>query len=166
MSESLIFALVIALTVYMFMRRLRMIKQQKKLKAEEEARGGVPAEDPGSMPRLGTPGTITREQMQQLKDNDFVPEKLWSKEEAQLILDTVTYLRAVIYMVTGEASPPIEVQNEILKFILTDDELREYVYEWGLNRTREEDAAPQPVLERDEAYEKVEAAVLQQWESS
>ena len=32
MSESLIFALVIALTVYMFMRRLRMIKQQKKLK--------------------------------------------------------------------------------------------------------------------------------------
>jgi hypothetical protein len=69
-------------------------------------------------------------------------------------------------MATGEASPPIEVQNEILKFILTDDELREYVYEWGLNRTREEDAAPQPVLERDEAYEKVEAAVLQQWESS
>ena len=166
MSESLIFALVIALTVYMFMRRLRMIKQQKKLKAEEEARGGVPPEDPGSMPRLGTPGTITRDQIKQLKDNDFTPERQWSKEEAQLILDTVTYLRAVIYMVTDEASPPIEVQNEILKFILTDQELREYVYEWGLNRTRDEHAAPQPVLERNEAFSKVEAAVLERWVSS
>ena len=77
----------------------------------------------------------------------------WSKEEAQLILDTVTYLRAVIYMVTDEASPPIEVQNEILKFILTDQELREYVYEWGLNRTRDEHD-PQPVLERNEAFSK------------
>ena len=70
------------------------------------------------MPRLGTPGTITRDQIK-LKDNDFTPERQWSKEEAQLILDTVTYLRAVIYMVSEEASPPIEVQNEILKFILT-----------------------------------------------
>ena len=166
MSESLIFALVIALTVYMFVRRLRMIKQQKKLKAEEEARGGEPAEDPGSMPRLGTPGTITRDQMKQLKDNDFTPERQWSKEEAQIILATVTYLRAVIYMVTGEASPPIDVQNEILKFILTDDELREYVYEWGLNRTRDEHGAPQPVLERNEAFAKVAGAVLERWESS
>ena len=166
MSESLIFALVIALTVYLFMRRLRLMKQQKKLQAEEEERGGQPPEDPGSMPRLGTPGTITRDQIRQLKDNDFTPERQWSKEEAQLILDTVTYLRAVIYEATGEANAPIDVQNEILKFILTDDDLREYVYEWGLNRTRDEQAAPQPVLERDEAYAKVEAAILERWESS
>ena len=118
------------------------------------------------MPRLGTPGTITREQMRLLKDNDFAPERQWSKEEAQLILDTVTYLRAVIYTTTGEASPPIEVQNEILKFILTNDDLREYVYEWGLNRTRDEQAAPQPVLERDDAYVRVEAAVLERWDAS
>ena len=39
--------------------------------------------------------------------------------KSQLILDTVTYLRAVIYEATGEANAPIEVQNEILKFILT-----------------------------------------------
>ena len=165
MSESLIFALVIALTVYLFMRRLRLIKRQKQMRAEEEARGGPP-EDPGSMPRLGAPGTITRDQMKELRDNDFEPERQWSKEEAQLILDTVTYLRAVIYMTTEEASPPIEVQNEILKFILTDDELREYVYEWGLNRTRDEHAAPQPVLEKDEAFARVEAKVLDLWESS
>ena len=125
----------------------------------------MPPEDPGSMPRLGTPGTITRDQIKQLKDNDFTLERQWSKEEAQLILDTVTYLRAVIYMVTDEASPPIEVQNEILKFILTDQELREYVYEWGLNRTRDEHADPQPVLERNEAFSKVEAAVLERWVS-
>ena len=166
MSESLIFALVIALTVYMFMRRLRLMRQQKKQQVELEARGGEPPEDPGSMPRLGTPGTVTREQIKLLKDNDFTPERQWSKEEAQLILDTVTYLRAVIYMATEEASPPIEVQNEILKFILTDDKLREYVYEWGLNRTRDDYDDPQPVLERDEHYVRVEAAVLERWESS
>ena len=117
------------------------------------------------MPRLGTPGTITREQIKKLKDNDFTPERQWSKEEAQLILDTVTYLRVVIYEVTGEASAPIDVQNEILKFILTDDVLREHVYEWGLNRTREDQAGPQPVLERDEFYQQLEAEILKRWES-
>ncbi|MEK9646809.1 MAG: hypothetical protein VW547_14830 [Alphaproteobacteria bacterium] len=163
--ESLIFALVICLTVYMFLRRMRMMKEQKRRQAEEIERGG-PAPEPESMPRLGTPGTVTREQIRLLKENDFEPSRLWSKEEAQLILDTVTYLRAVIYMVTGETDAPLEVQNEILKKILTDDELRAYVYEWGLNRTREEDTSPQPVLDRDEAFAKVEAAVLKQWEGS
>ncbi|MEC7942518.1 MAG: hypothetical protein VX178_00505, partial [Pseudomonadota bacterium] len=109
MSESLIFALVIGLTVYLFMRRLRLMKQQKKMQAEHGNGGGKKREDPGSMPRLGTPGTITREQIKLLKDNDFVPERQWSREEAQLILDTVTYLRAVIYEATGEANAPIEV---------------------------------------------------------
>ena len=78
----------------------------------------------------------------------------------------MTYLRAVIYQATGEANAPIDVQNEILKFILTDEDLRDYVYEWGLNRTRDDQAAPQPVLDRDDAYAKVEAAVLERWESS
>jgi hypothetical protein len=118
------------------------------------------------MPRFGTPGTITRDQMKWLKDNDFEPQRLWSKEEAQLILDAVTYVRAIIYMTTNEADPPIEIQNTLLKFILTDDDLRQYVYEWGLNRTRDEDGSPQPVLERDEQYARVEAAVLEQWEGS
>lgn len=166
MSESLIFALVIGLTVYLFMRRLRLMKQQKKIQAEHGNGGGKISEDPGSMPRLGTPGTITREQIKLLKDNDFVPERQWSREEAQLILDTVTYLRAVIYEATGEANAPIEVQNEILKFILTQADLREYVHEWGLNRTRDEQAAPQPVLVRDNAYSRVEAVVLERWEAS
>lgn len=163
--ESLIFAAVIGLTVYLFMRRIRLMKAAKRRQAEELETGGPP-EDPGSMPRLGAPGTVTREQISWLKDNHFEPSRLWSREEAQLIIDTVTYLRAVIYTATEETDPPIDVQNHLLKFILTDDELREYVYEWGLNRTRDEDAAPQPVLERNEHYEKVEAEVMSQWEAS
>tara|TARA_R110000868_G_scaffold4155_58_gene25779 strand:- start:25849 stop:26343 length:495 start_codon:yes stop_codon:yes gene_type:complete len=163
--ESLIFAAVIGLTVYLFIRRMKVLKAQKRRQAEDAERGGPP-EDPGSMPRLGTPGTITREQMKWLKENDFEPSRLWSKEEAKLIHDCVTYFRSVIYMTTDEADPPIEVQNHLLKFILTDQELREYVYEWGLNRTREEDTTPQPVLDRDECFARVEAEVMAQWESS
>lgn len=163
--ESLVFALVIGLTVYLFMRRMKLLKQQKRRKAEEKELGGPPPE-PESMPRLGAPGTITREQTKLLKENDFEPSRLWSREEAQLILDTVTYMRAAIYMITKEADPPIEVQNSVMKAILTDDMLREYVYEWGLNRGRDDAAAERPELERDEAFAKVEAAILDQWSSS
>lgn len=163
--ESLIFAAVIGLTVYLFMRRMKIMKA-KKLQQAEQAASGEPPEDPGSMPRLGNPGTITREQIKLLKDNDFEPSRLWSAEEAKLILDTVTYQRAVIYMTTGEADPPIDVQNQLIKVILSNDELREYVYEWGLNRTREEDSTPQPVLEKNDYFAQVEAAVLELWEKS
>ena len=163
--ENLIFAAVIGLTVYLFMRRLKNMKAQKRRQVEEAA-SGEPREEPGSMPRLGSPGSITREQIKLLKENDFEPSRLWSMEEAKLILDAVTYQRAVIYMTTGEADPPIEVQNQLMKIILSNDELREHVYEWGLNRTRDEDSAPQPVLERNEFFALVEAAVLELWETS
>ena len=163
--ENLIFAAVIGLTVYLFMRRLKNMKAQKRRQVEEAA-SGEPPEEPGSMPRLGSPGSITREQIKLLKENDFEPSRLWSTEEAKLILDAVTYQRAVIYMTTGEADPPIEVQNQLMKIILSDDELREHVYEWGLNRTRDEDSAPQPVLERNEFFALIEAAVLELWETS
>jgi hypothetical protein len=163
--ESLIFAAVIGLTVYLFMRRIKMMKEQKRRLAEQAA-GVEPPEDPGSMPRLGSPGTITREQIKLLKENDFEPSRLWSMEEAKLILDAVTYQRAVIYMTTGEADPPVDVQNQLMKLILGTDDLREYIYEWGLNRTRDEDSSPQPVLERNGYFEQVEAAVLEHWEKS
>ena len=154
--ESLIFAAVIGLTIYLFMRRIKVMKEQKRRLAEQAA-SGEPPEDPGSMPRLGSPGTITRAQIKLLKENDFEPSRLWSTEEAKLILDAVTYQRAVIYMATGESDPPIEVQNKLMKLILGNDDIREYVYEWGLNRTRDEDASPQPVLERNAYFERVEA---------
>ena len=163
--ESLIFAAVIGLTIYLFMRRIKIMKARKHLIAEQAA-SGEPPEDPGSMPRLGNPGTITREQTKLLKENDFEPSRLWSTEEAKLILDAVTYQRAVIYMTTGEADPPIDVQNQLIKLILGNDDIREYVYEWGLNRTRDEDSSPQPVLERNEFFDRVEAEVLELWEKS
>jgi hypothetical protein len=69
-------------------------------------------------------------------------------------------------MTTGEADPPIDVQNQLMKLILGTDEIRDYVYEWGLNRTRDEDSAPQPVLERNEVFARIEAEVLALWETS
>ncbi|MEC7490195.1 MAG: hypothetical protein VYA17_11475 [Pseudomonadota bacterium] len=134
------------------------------MEASEAQTSGSQSEQ-GSMPRIGQSGTITREQIKLLKESDFEPSRLWSKEEAQLILDTVTYLRSVIYIVTNEDDPPIEVQNNVLKFILTDDSLREHVYEWGLNRPRDESAMLSQNLERDDCFEQVKMAVLEQWEA-
>lgn len=162
MNENLIFAAVIGLTVYLFMRRLRLLKEQRRQQQQQRVAGA--GEPPSTMPRLGTPGTITREQMQELRGNDFQPSRLWSREEAQLILDTVVYLRAVIHAATGEADPPVEIQNSLLRLILSDDEIREHVLDWGLNRTRDEEGEEHPDLPRDEVFAKVERAVLELWE--
>ena len=165
MSESLIFALVLGLTVYMFMRRLRSIKRDKQIRAEKIEQPETQA-DPGSMPRIGSPGTITRDQIKLLKEYDFEPSRIWSKEEAQLILDTVNYLRSVIYNSTQEKDPPIDVQNNILKFILTDEGLRDYVYQWGMNLTRYDETKTTTELPRDEYYKRIEVAVMEQWENA
>ena len=157
MGENLIFAAVIGVTVYLFVRRIRLLKGQRRA-------APVTAEEAASMPRLGNPGTITREQMRLLKETDFQPSRLWSMEEAQLILDAVTYLRAVIHETTGEAAPPMEIQNHLLKLILTDEHLRDYVLEWGLNRTHDDMAAEWPTLKRDAAFAAVEEAIMELWE--
>ena len=162
MGENLIFAAVIGLTVFLFMRRLRLMREQKR-RQQLEATNDDSA-DPGSMPRLGSPGTITREQMRELRKNDFEPSRLWSREEAQLILDAVAYLRTVIYISTKETDPPVAVQNHLLKLILSDDDMREYVREWGLNRTHADEEAEYPELERNEVFQKVEAGVGELWE--
>ena len=158
MSENLIFALVVGFTVYLFVRRLRL------LRARRRPRQDVAAEAPATMPRLGEPGTITREQIRELRANDFEPSRIWSREEAQLVLDAVAYLRAVVRETTGEADPPLEVQNHLLKLILTEEDLRDHVREWGLNRTRDDELAPHPELDRDDAFARVEAAVRELWE--
>lgn len=163
--ESLIFAAVVGLTVYLFVRRMRVLKEQKKRQAEAAASGEVPQEQ-ASMPRMGTPGSITKDQIRRLKENDFEPSRLWSSEEAQLILDGVTYLRAAVYMTTKDTDPPIDVQNQLLRFILSDDGLRAYIYDWGHNRTREESEKALPELARDESFRRVEAEILRLWESN
>ena len=157
MEENLIFAVVIGVTVYLFVRRIRLLKGQRR-------ETPVVAEEAADMPRLGNPGTITREQMRALKENHFQPSRLWSREEAQLILDAVTYLRAVIHETTGDEDPPTEIQNQLLKLILTDEHLRDYVLEWGLNRTHDDMEADWPTLNRDAAFAAVEKAVMELWE--
>ena len=161
MSESLIFALVVAFTVYLFMRRMRIMKEQRRRRAEIPSDDAV-QDDAATMPRLGQPGTITREQIRFLKQNNFEPSRMWSREEAQLVLDALIYLRTIIHDVTGETDAPIEIQNHLLRFILTEEELRDYVREWGLNRTREEEE--NAVLERNEYYTQVETTVRELWE--
>ncbi len=162
MGENLIFAAVVGLTVFLFMRRLRLMRDQKRRQQLEATNDD--ASEPSTMPRLGSPGTITREQMRELRQNDFEPSRLWSREEAQLILDVVAYLRTVIYIVTRESDPPVDIQNHLLKVILSDDDMREYVREWGLNRTHADEEAEYPELERNEVFRKVEAAVGELWE--
>jgi len=88
------------------------------------------------MPRIGTPGTITDKQINALKGNLFQPTKEWSFEEAALILDTVTYLRGVCKEVLGNEQPPLQLQNELLAFILEDQDLRDYVRKWGEDRRK------------------------------
>ena len=85
------------------------------------------------MPRLGEPGTITFNQMKALRQNNFVPDKSWSREEAALILDAVIYLRAVCRTVASDddGPAPLEVQNELLRVILTTEDVRDYVRRWG-----------------------------------
>ena len=162
--ENILLAVVIGVTVWLFMRNARNMRARRRglIQSPAESDTGV---QPKSMPRIGVAGTITREQMALLKENDFEPHRQWSTEEAQLILDAVMYLRAAIRMVTGESGAPIEVQNNILGFILVDEELRDNVLDWGLNRTHEEDEIGQDVeLPHDDTFERIAGHIRELWE--
>ena len=88
------------------------------------------------MPRVGEPGSITFNQIKVLQQNNFDPDKEWSREEANLILDSVKYMRAVCRDVGDEddGPPPLEIQNAMLRFILTEQDIRDYVRKWGDDR--------------------------------
>ena len=167
--DSLLIAVAVGLVVWMLMRRAAYKRARRQMAARQGspgAEGAAPAPDgQKTMPRFGVPGTITRAQMAELRALDFEPMRQWSKEEAQLILDSVVYLRAVILGKTGDSNPPLEVQNRLLGFILTDEELRDSIQEWSLNRTREEEEADRLVLPRDETYERVADEVAELWEA-
>lgn len=167
--DSLLIAVAVGLVVWMLMRRAAYARARRQFAARRDApaAGDAPEapDDQKSMPRIGIPGTITRAQMAELRAHNFEPMRQWSKEEAQLILDTVVYFRAVILDETGDSDPPLEVQNTLLSFILTDEELRDSVQEWSLNRTREEEEAGRIILPRDETYERVADEVAELWEA-
>ena len=164
--ENILLAAVIGLAVWLFMRNARAMRERRRrLGQPPPGAGAGDAPQPKSMPRFGVPRTITREQMARLKENEFEPHRQWSKDEAQLILDSVTYLRAAIRMVTGESGAPIEIQNNILGFILGDEELRDDILDWGLNRTQEEEDAGEEVeLPPDETFEHVANHIRKLWE--
>lgn len=114
------------------------------------------------MPRVGQPGTITYNQIKALSRNSFAPDKNWSREEAALILDAVKYLRAVCRDIAGneDGPPPLEIQNHLLRFILTEQDIRDHVRKWGEHRRAAglgDYADDEPVLSRNNQYLRVEA---------
>ncbi len=162
MNDSILLLMAIAVVVWLFIRRGRIARQRQLMHARETQ--GLQPDEARSMPRLGQPGTITRAQMRSLAANDFHPSRQWSREEAQLILDALAYLRAAIKTVTGEANAPVEVQNKILGLILSDDDLRDYVLDWSRNLTREEEDETEIELPADDRFERVAGAIRELWE--
>jgi hypothetical protein len=117
--DSLLIALLVAAVVWVLVRQARA----RAAAARAAARP--------TMPRFGVPGSVTREQRERLEKLGFDASGQWSREEAQLILDAVAYLREVIRAVRGPGEAPVELQNRLLVFILGDPELRERVRAWA-----------------------------------
>ena len=137
--DSILLGIVVALAVWIFMKRRQGNSANlfgglfKGLHSRGQPK---PTTKRREMPRIGTPGTITDDQVNALKRNLFEPSKEWSFEEAALILNTVTYLRGVCREVLGKEQPPIELQNELFAFILEDQDLRDYIRKWGEDRRK------------------------------
>lgn len=162
-----------AIWVLMRIHRKRKAAQQAKrdggqasVGGQNERRNAEARRDPGSMPRLGKPGTVTFNQIKALQRNGFAPDRGWSKEEAALILDAVAYLRIVCRSIAGptDGPPPLEIQNDLLRYILTQQDLRDYVRKWGDDRRSqgrdplaeaEEDQIP--ALARNNQFDRVAA---------
>ena len=137
--DSIILGILVALAVWIFMKRGHVKGGSLFGGLFSGLRSGVqskPATKRREMPRIGTPGTITDDQQKELKRNYFEPSKEWSFEEAALILDSVTYLRGVCSKVLGKEQPQLELQNELLAFILENQDLRDYVRKWGEDRRK------------------------------
>ena len=159
--DSVILGIFVALAVWIFMKRRRSGK----------GRGGIfsrlfggsshvqpPPEIPPEkrqIPRVGKAGTITKGQIKALKKNCFETTKEWSFEEAALVLDSVTYLRAVCTQIGGKKLPSLELQNELLVFILKDKDLHDYVRNWGNNWRKTGNKDEIPGLKHNSQFKKV-----------
>jgi len=158
-QNSLTVALALGIAAFIFIR----MRRRRRAGGKTSAAAARPAAQAPAMPRVGTPGTITFNQIQALKRNSFAPDKSWSKEEAALILDAVTYLRAVCRTVAGDEDgpPPLEVQNALLVVVLTTEDVRDYVRKWGEERRAaglDEFANDEPELVRNNQFERVAKA--------
>lgn len=145
--NSIIVALLVGMATWIFIKGAQKARQRRVVPDNSSV------VKQKTMPRIGTPGTITEEQISLLKKNFFTPGKDWSFEEAALILDAVNYLRAVCADALGPKEQPLKLQNELLNFILADQGLREYLLKWGKDRRK-----------AGLAYEKVEIRHNQQFD--
>lgn len=147
------------LVLYRIHKRRTAAEAERK-KAGEAPEPARPVQN--TMPRLGTPGSITYNQTRALQRNNFAPDRNWSREEAALILDALKYLRTVCRDVAGDddGPPPLEIQNALLRLILTGQDLRDHVRKWGEDRRAagggdyDDD---EPVLARNDQYARVAA---------
>jgi len=156
--DSILLGILVALAVWLFMKHRQGNSGSLFGGLFSGSRSQVKHKSPPKqreMPRIGTPGTITDEQINALKGNFLEPTKKWSFEEAALILDSVTYLRGVCKGVLGNEQPPLELQNELLAFILEDQDLRDYVRRWGEDRRRVEIKGKATKLKQNNQFKRV-----------
>ena len=153
--NSLLIGIFVALAVWIFIKLRQRNGGFRRLPSSPDPSSSEQPEKRREIPRIGVPGTITQEQITALERNLFQPSGDWSFEEAALILDTVSYLRAVCAKALGKREPPLQVQNELLAYMLQDQDLRDYVNEWSKNRreARIDDKPPQ--LKHNDHYERV-----------
>ncbi len=141
----------------------RIHRRRTATGARKQAEGGAPAPartEQTSMPRSGEAGSISYNQVRALQRNNFTPDRNWSHEEAALILDAVKYLQTVCRDIAGDddGPPPLVVQNELLRFILGSQDLRDYVRKWGEDRREAgggEFDDDEPELARNDQYARV-----------
>lgn len=172
-TESLLFAFAIGWGIWVLLRIHRrrrggmgaLVKRPDPVRSDPvrsgSVRSGRDEAKPRRMPRMGKPGTMTANQARALRRTNFEPDQQWSVEEAALILDSVAYLLAVCRDIadSDDGPPPLDVQNDLLRFILTEQDLRDYVRKWGETRrsdgTNEDD---DPELPRNKQFDRVAAA--------
>ena len=159
-ADSVALGIVVCVGTWFFIRHGRRTWRSLRGGGSGSGRSGSEHRDgrapqARTMPRIGSPGTITKAQRAALRKNLFQPSRDWSREEADLVLDAVTYLRAVWTAEVSREDAPLKTQNELLAFILLDGELHEYVRSWGETRRREGRTTQPPKLPRNTPFERV-----------
>jgi hypothetical protein len=150
--NSIIIAIVVASIVWMALRGYKRTKKKHERIIREMEKKAIS--------RIGTPKTITKEQAERLRKNNFEPMKEWSFEEAELFLDTALYLRAVFSEAAGLNDPPIDMQNALFIFILKDENLRHYMLRWGEERRNRGVDDERVDLSHDAEFDRIAAEAL------
>jgi hypothetical protein len=170
MNEQTIAVLLLGFIIWLVMRRAAQKRRERDAAGAPESRsapGGTPRQalqQQREMPRTGTPGSITEAQIDRLQANGFQPSTDWSFEEAAMVLDATDYQRAAILKATGDNDPPVEIQNMLIQFILSDDDMRDYVRAWGERRRADGRDGSPPKLRANNQLRRIEAMIDDLWE--